>query len=65
MSKAILVEIERFLRESGMPPSTFGRKAVNDPRFVWDLRYGDREARESTKERCRQFMSHWRKYEAH
>lgn len=37
---AILHRIERHLRFSGVPPTTFGREAVRDPRFVFDLRKG-------------------------
>jgi hypothetical protein len=33
-------EVERFLRRTGMPPTKFGRLAVNDPRLVFDLRNG-------------------------
>lgn len=33
-------EVEKFLRRSGMPPTKFGRLAVNDPRLVSDLRNG-------------------------
>ena len=36
----LLIEIDRFLRRTGMPPATFGRAAINDPRFVFDLRRG-------------------------
>ena len=36
----LLPQVERYIRQSGMPPSRFGRKAVNDPRFVHDLRLG-------------------------
>ncbi len=38
--KSLLLDISRFLRRSGMSASTFGRAAVNDPRFVHDLRNG-------------------------
>lgn len=37
---AVLGKIERFLRQSEMPPTRFGRIAVNDPRLVGDLRRG-------------------------
>ena len=30
--------IESFLATSGMSPTVFGRKALNDPNFVFDLR---------------------------
>ncbi len=33
-------EVEKFLKRSGMPPTRFGRLAVNDPRLVGDLRNG-------------------------
>ncbi|WP_119036922.1 hypothetical protein [Hephaestia caeni] len=36
----VLGKIERFLRQSDMPPTKFGRIAVNDPRLVGDLRRG-------------------------
>lgn len=36
----LLTDIGRFLRRSGMPPTRFGREALNDPRFVSDLRNG-------------------------
>ncbi len=48
--------VERFLRETDMPPSTFGREAVNDPRFVRDLRNG-RECRARTYERVLDFIN--------
>lgn len=43
----LLYRIERYLRASRMPPTSFGREAVGDPRFVFDLRLG-REPRVST-----------------
>lgn len=33
-------EVEKFLKRTGMPPTKFGRLAVNDPRLVGDLRNG-------------------------
>ncbi len=33
-------EVEKFLRRSDMPPTKFGRLAINDPRLVQDLRNG-------------------------
>ncbi len=33
-------EVEKFLRRTGMPPTKFGRLAINDPRLVMDLRNG-------------------------
>ena len=36
----ILRDIERFLSETGMPRTKFGRLAVRDPRLVDDMRNG-------------------------
>ena len=46
----LLRRIERHLRRSGMSATRFGRAAVNDPRFVTDLRNG-RELRPATREK--------------
>ena len=37
---SLLIRIDRYLRRTGISPSTFGRRAVNDPRLVHDLRGG-------------------------
>ncbi|MEO5492637.1 MAG: hypothetical protein ABIR08_01265 [Sphingomonas sp.] len=49
-------EIEGFLRRTGMPATKFGRLAVNDPRFVLDLRMG-REPRPHTAARVIDFIA--------
>lgn len=36
----LLRRIEIYLRRSGTAATRFGRDAVNDPRFVFDLRRG-------------------------
>ena len=36
----LLREVEKFLRRSDTAPTRFGREAVGDPRFVFDLRNG-------------------------
>lgn len=46
----LLRRIERHLDATGMPPTRFGREAVGDPRFVFDLRSG-REPRDETARR--------------
>lgn len=51
--------IEAFLKESGMPPTVFGRAAVRDPRLVGDLR-GGREPGPRLKIRVEHFMNKWR-----
>lgn len=52
----LLRRIERFLRETGMPWTKFGRLAAHDPRFVGDLRNG-RTPRPETAKRIEQFMT--------
>ena len=47
--------VERFLRETGMPWTKFGRLAAHDPRFVLDLRMG-RTPRPDTELRTRAWM---------
>lgn len=36
----LLPRIDRYLRHTNTPPTTFGRRVVNDPRLVGDLRRG-------------------------
>lgn len=51
----LLRRIERYLRHSGTAATTFGRHAVRDPRFVFDLRNG-REPRPTTAARVAAFL---------
>ena len=51
----LLRQVELFLRHSHTSPTRFGRDAVGDPRFVFDLRNG-RDPRPSTIERVRAFL---------
>jgi len=46
----LLRRIEKHLRATDMPAARFGREAVRDPRFVFDLRRG-REPRPETERR--------------
>ncbi|HET9630684.1 MAG TPA: hypothetical protein VFP14_14505 [Novosphingobium sp.] len=55
----LLLKIERFLRETGMPWTKFGRLATHDPRFVQDLRNG-RIPRDYTADRVEHFMNTYR-----
>ena len=55
----LLHQIEKFLRQTGMAWTKFGRLAAHDPRFVGDLRNG-RTPRPETSERVEQFMSSYR-----
>lgn len=38
----LLADVEQFLADTDMPESTFGREAVNDWKFVSELRGKDR-----------------------
>ena len=46
----LLREVEKFLRRFDVPPTRFGREALGDPRFVFDLRKG-RDPRPDTIQR--------------
>lgn len=51
----LLREVEIFLRQSDTPPTRFGRIAMGDPRFVFDLRNG-RDPRPETVARVRAYL---------
>ena len=51
----LLREIEKFLRRNRINATRFGREAIGDPRFVFDLRRG-REPRPRTEQRVRDFL---------
>jgi hypothetical protein len=55
----LLRNVEKFLRETGMPWTKFGRLAAHDPRFVEDLRNG-RMPRPATEARVARFMTTYR-----
>ena len=48
-------EVDSFLAMSGMDPTTFGREAMNDPRFVFDIR-ASRSPSLRTIERVREWI---------
>jgi predicted transcriptional regulator len=52
--------VERFLRRHGMAPSTFGRLAQNNSKFIHNMRAG-RISRPETMNQIERFM---RDYEA-
>jgi len=60
----LIRNIEKFLRQTGMPATKFGRLATHDPRFVLDLRNG-REPRERTAQRVEIFMQDWQEKNLH
>lgn len=51
----LLHKVEKHIRERRMPPTRFGREAVGDPRFVFDLRAG-REPRSATVDRVTRYL---------
>lgn len=55
--------VEKFLRETGMPRTRFGRLSARDPRLVDDLRRG-REPREALRNRIEHFMNIYRQEQA-
>lgn len=52
----LLEQVESYLARTETPPSTFGRMALGDPRFVRDLKSG-RKPRRRTQERLRQYLA--------
>lgn len=52
----LLSTIERYLRQSGVPATRFGREAMADPGFVASLRRG-REPREATIRRVAAYLA--------
>ena len=52
----LIRQIERFLRDTGMPWTKFGRLAAHDPRLVLDLRNG-RAPRPALQCRVEHFMN--------
>lgn len=55
----LIRKIEKFLSETGMTWTRFGRLAAHDPRFVEDLRNG-RTPRPATEQRVERFITTWR-----
>lgn len=51
----LLQRIENHLKVRRMPPTRFGREAVGDPSFVFNLRNG-REPRASTVARVQAYL---------
>lgn len=51
----LLDRVEAHIKRLRMPPSRFGREAVGDPKFVFDLRRG-RELRTRTVRRVLDYL---------
>lgn len=60
----LIRSIEKFLRQTGMPATKFGRLAAQDPRFVLDLRNG-RIPRSGTEKRIKQFINSYEETPVH
>ena len=58
MTSPLVYRVDRFLKDSGMAPTLFGRLAVRDPRFVGDLRNG-REPGSRVSRNVEHFMNKW------
>ncbi len=58
LRKAFLGEVEEFLAKHRMAHTTFGLRAVNNAKFVADLRAG-LDPRSSTIDEVRLFMRDW------
>jgi hypothetical protein len=58
MTAPLLYRINKFLKESRMPPTLFGRLAVRDPRLIGDLRNG-RQPGPRVVRNVEHFMNKW------
>ncbi|HZT90342.1 MAG TPA: hypothetical protein VFA12_20545 [Stellaceae bacterium] len=54
----LIAEVEAFLYTHRMTPTAFGRDALGDPTFVFEIREG-RECRRSTVKRAREQMARY------
>jgi len=54
-ARELLTEIERYLHQHGLDPTTFGLRAMHDGNFIPRLR-GGRTPRLQTIDRVRDFM---------
>lgn len=53
---SLVGEVRHFLKRTGMPPATFGRRAMKDPAWVQRLLDGS-EPQAKTIEKVRAFMA--------
>ena len=51
----LLTVVEKYLRETGIRPARFGRAALGDPSFVFELRRG-REPRPRTVQKVLAYL---------
>lgn len=52
----VLVRVQSYLKATGMPPTLFGRRTINDPRLVGDMING-RDPRPRTVARIDAFIA--------
>lgn len=52
---SLLPKVERYLKRTGTKPSNFGREAMGDPGFVFQLRRG-REPFPQTVDRVERYL---------
>lgn len=55
----IIRDVENFLKQRNIAPTRFGRDAMGDPRFVFDLRNG-REPSPRTVKRLQAYLENAR-----
>ncbi|MAC81468.1 MAG: hypothetical protein CML66_25795 [Rhodobacteraceae bacterium] len=60
----LIDDIEAFLERKQMAATAFGREAMGDPSFVFELRSG-RDYRRSTEQKVREFMAGWKSQSGH
>ena len=53
---SLLIEIDRFLRQTDMAPTRFGREVAKDHRLVFDIRRG-RECGPKLRRRIESFIA--------
>ena len=53
---ALQTSVENHLAETGTAPATFGRRVLNDPRFVFDLRARKRDFHTGTVDRVYHYI---------
>ena len=58
-SQSLLADIESFLVKHEMADSAFGRKVMNDWKFVRDLRAGKRRVLMDTAAKVRSYMANY------
>ena len=56
LAQSFLIQIEQFLKDKSLEASAFGKQALGDPNFVFDLRKG-RSPSTRTLEKVRAFMA--------